>query len=201
MVDDPAYIRDLRALTRTEPDFSHLENLERELYVSGSDRATAVMLGSFLEVNLERLLSKQMRSDLNSKDRRQIFEYEGALGTLSSKIVVAYALKLIGPITKADLNLIRLLRNEFAHSRIPFNFTTPEVWTVCEKFPIVDLPGAVIPSGYLLRISRDEREGASKLTHPRTRFVTECHVLSYRMIMATHGPREGDLALPGPLLP
>jgi hypothetical protein len=121
MADEPTFIRQLRALTRAEPNFSHIEALEQELYASGSDRATAVMFGSFLEVNLERFLFKQMRPDLNSKDRRQLFEYEGALGTFSSKIVVAYALELIGPVTRADLDLIRFLRNEFAHPAFPSN--------------------------------------------------------------------------------
>jgi hypothetical protein len=159
------------------------------------------MFGSFLEVNLERFLFKQMRPDLNSKDRRQLFEYEGALGTFSSKIVVAYALELIGPVTRADLDLIRFLRNEFAHSRIPFKFTTEEVRAICDKFQIVDLPGALIPQGYLSRVPDEELENSSNKTHPRTRFITECHVLAYRMMMATNGPRAGDVVFQEPLLP
>jgi hypothetical protein len=78
-----SYIRELPAFTRAEPEPIHLEDLEQELYVAGSDRATAIMLGSFVETNLERLLLSRMRADLNSKDRRQLFEYEGAAGTFS----------------------------------------------------------------------------------------------------------------------
>jgi hypothetical protein len=99
-----------------------------------------------------------MRQDLNSRDRRQLFEFEGALGTFSSKIVVAYALRLIGPVTRADLDLIRFLRNEFAHSRIPFGFTTPEVRAVCDRFKIVDLPGNLIPHGYSSRVPDEESD-------------------------------------------
>jgi hypothetical protein len=199
LADEPAYIRNLRALTRADPDFSHLEALEQELYASGSDRATAVMYGSFLEVNLERLLSMHMRPDLNSRDRRQLFEFEGAVGTFSSKIVVAYALRLIGSITRADLDLIRFLRNEFAHSRIPFRFTTPEVRAVCDRFQIIDLPGNFIPRGYLNRVPESELEAATDRTHPKTRFITECHSLAYRIILVTHGPRAGEFALRDPL--
>jgi hypothetical protein len=79
-------------------------------------------IAPFLEANLERLLSKAMRQDLNSRDRRNLFEFEGAVGTFSSKIIVAYALRLIGPTTRGDLDLSRFLRNEFAHSRIRFGF-------------------------------------------------------------------------------
>ena len=104
MADEPSYIKKLRTLTRADPEFKDLEAIEQELYASLSDRATAVMFGSFVETNLEQLLAKAMRSALNSKDRQKLFYYEGAVGTFASKIVVAYAFKLIGPITRGDLD-------------------------------------------------------------------------------------------------
>lgn len=198
--DEPAYIRNLRALTRADPTFEHLEALEKELYASASARATAVMFGSFVEVALERLLASKMRP-LNSKDRKQVFEYEGAVGTFASKTVIAYAMKFIGPVTRADLDLIRFLRNEFAHSRIPFDFQTPEVAEVCKHLQFPELPGSLIPHGYLSRVADDELATATDRTAPKTRFILACHSLSYRMILETHGPREGDMALPEPILP
>jgi hypothetical protein len=65
--------------------------------------------------------------------------------------VVAYAFKLIGSITRADLDLIKFLRNEFAHSRLPFDFKTPEVRAVCDQLKIVEVPGITIPHGYISR--------------------------------------------------
>src|SRR5262249_41828781 len=117
----------------------------------------------------------------------------------ASKVIVAYALQLIGPITRGDLDLVRFLRNEFAHSRIPFNFTTPEVRALCDRFRIVDLPGSLIPHGYLNRVPDGDRAAVGNKQHPRTRFSTECHSLRYRMILAKRGPLEGDLALDSPL--
>ena len=70
MTNEPSYLRKLRALTRADPEFKHLEELEKEVFASPSDRATAVLFGSFVETNLELLLRKAMRSDLNSKDMR-----------------------------------------------------------------------------------------------------------------------------------
>jgi hypothetical protein len=196
MADDPAYLRNLKALTRAEPQFSHLEELEKELYVSGSDRATAVMFGSFVETHLERLLASVMRPDLNSKDRARLFEFEGALGSFSSRIVVAYAMKLIGPITRSDLDLIRLLRNEFAHSRMPFDFKTPEVRAVCDQLKIVDQPGSNIPHGYLNRVRHEDLKAAVDIKDPKTRFVAACHTISYRMLVKKDGPKPGDWAFP-----
>ena len=48
-----------------------------------------------MEVTLKSLLASKMRYNLNSTDRKQIFEYEGAAGSFSSKIIIAYAFKLI----------------------------------------------------------------------------------------------------------
>jgi hypothetical protein len=196
MADEPAYMRNLRAITRADPQLEHLEALERELYASTSSRATVVMFGSFVETSLERLLASVMRENLNSRDRKQLFEYEGAVGTFSSKIVMAYALKLIGRISRADLDIIRFLRNEFAHSRIPFDFDTPEVRAVCDKIKIVDLPPSTIPHGYIRRGQIGGFEAITDLANPKTRFITACHSLSYRILVKKGGFQAGDFVFP-----
>jgi hypothetical protein len=192
---EPDYIANLRVLTRKDPDVTHLEALEQELY-GDSDRATAVVLGSIVETSLERLLKTSIRNDLNSQDKRQIFDFEGALGTFSSRTIMAYAMKLIGPKARADLDLIRLLRNEFAHSRIPFNFETPEVKAVCDHLQYPDMPGAYIPHGFLSRVPHDKLEAASDMKRPRTRYIATCHMLAYRMLVKRDGPKAGDTVFP-----
>ncbi len=194
MSQEPAYLRNLKAITRAEPQITDLELIEKELYFSGSDRATVVMFGSFVEANLERLLTSVMRSDLNSKDRKQLFEYEGAVGTFSSKIIMAYALGLIGPVTRSDLNSIRFLRNEFAHSRMPFDFQTPEAKAVCDQLKIVDEPGSHIPFGLLNKVSENALKDAIDKSHPKTRFICACHTISHRMHVARNYPQAGDFA-------
>jgi hypothetical protein len=197
MAEEPAYIRKLRAITRAEPHIMQADALDRELYNSGSDRATVVMFGALVETHLERLLISKMRDDLNSKDKRQLFEYEGALGTFSAKIIVAYALKLIGPISRFDLDLVRFLRNEFAHSRVPFDFKTPEVRVVCEQLKIVDLSDNPMPYGYVVRDPHEGLKVATDRSDTKVRFISTCHNLSYRMIMAKDGPKAGDIVFPG----
>jgi hypothetical protein len=196
MVDEPTYIKNFRILSRSDPQFDHLEAIERELY-GASDRAAAVMLGSMVETSLRRLLTTLFRNDLNSIDQKRIFEFEGALGSFASKIVLAYALKLIGPISRADLDLIRFLRNEFAHSRMSYKFTTPEVKAVCDHLQMPDLSGSYVPNGYIRRIPQEEQKAALDSSHPKTRFVSACHNLAYRMIVARDGPKEGDTVFRG----
>src|SRR5437762_1636982 len=98
---EKAYARSLRRVTRANPTVADVEAVERELY-RGSDRASVVMLGSFVEGFLERLLLNAVRDDLNSDDRRHLFEFNGAAGTFSDKIIVAYAFNRIGPLTRGD---------------------------------------------------------------------------------------------------
>jgi hypothetical protein len=193
---DPGYLRKLRAITRADPTFAHVEALEQELYASPSDRSAVVMFGSFIETHLERYLASKMRDALNSDDRQRLFDGNGVAATFSSKIILAYAFKLIGSITRHDLDLIRHLRNDFAHSRMPISFETPEVRAVCDQLQIVDCGGVTIPNGYLQRIDRGRYAQLSDIKHPKTRFITTCHSISYRMLVAKGGLREGDFAFP-----
>jgi len=89
------------------------------------------------------------------------------------------------------LDLIRLLRNEFAHSRKPFGFDTPEVKAVCGKLKIPDLPDANIPHGFLERVPFEQLKAASDISNPRTRYISACHNLSYRLLNAGGGFRAG----------
>jgi hypothetical protein len=181
---DPAYIKNLRAFTRGDLNVSHIEALEQELY-GASDRATAVMFGAIVENGLQYLLETEIKPDLNSKDRSKIFS------TFASKTALAYALKLIGPISRADLDLIQLLRNAFAHSRKPFGFDAPEVKAVCDELKIPDLPGAYIPDGFLERVPFEQLKAANDISNPRTRYISACHNLSYRLLNAGGGFRVG----------
>jgi hypothetical protein len=195
MAEEPAYIRNLRALTRAEPQWADLDNIEAELYSPSNDRATAVMFGSFVEATLEHFLMTRMRPGSKS-----LLGFEGVLGTFGSKIKVAYAFKFIGPITRAHLDLIKLIRNEFAHSRMHFSFETAEVKAVCDKLNLVDRPDVIVPPRYL-RIAPKVDKSRDK-THPRTRFICACHEISYRLSAGAFYPQEGDRVFPdseGPL--
>jgi len=116
-----------------------------------------------------------------------LVKYEGAVGTFASKIVVAYAFKLVGPITRADLDLVRFLRNEFAHSRMPIDFNTSEVRVVCDEFKLVDFVSTGLPTPYLSLASDAALKGAIDKKNAKTRFITTCHTLCHRMLSVFHG--------------
>lgn len=192
MPTDPAYIREFKAFVREDLSYEDLPTVEAEIYGS-SDRARAVMLGAVAENALTIFVKYAARQALNSDDKRQLFDFNGPLGTFSSKILVAYAFNLFGPDTRHDLDLIRILRNEFAHSRRSFNFEMSAVKNVCNHLKAPDSPRAFIPHGYLSSVTDKELKDASDKKHPRTRYIMTCHIIAERLLLNARPPMAGDM--------
>jgi DNA-binding MltR family transcriptional regulator len=65
-----------------------------------------------------------LKAFLPEKDKivNELFEFNQPLGNFSNKINLCYSLGLIDKIVKDDLNMIRKIRNNFAHElNISFN--------------------------------------------------------------------------------
>lgn len=105
---------------------------------SESDRATALMAAAFLEDYLGKLISHHMIDD--ESINKTVFSHNGPLGTFSAKIDMAYMLALISPLVRKDLHLLRKIRNEFAHTAKPLDFTTHRIKSRCEEFKCAGLP-------------------------------------------------------------
>jgi len=199
MADEPAYVRAFKDFTRGDLTSNDLPKLETEIY-DANDRASAVILGSIVESTLTTFLSRKLRQDLNRVQRKRLFDYEGPLGTFSAKVILTYAMQLIGPITQHDLDLIRTLRNGFAHSRRYIDFDTPQVAEVCKHLRYPDLPGAFMQ---FTSLKRALAEFDTELTNPRTRYRVACHTISSRLIKnVSKLQRVGPAGMePPPLLP
>jgi hypothetical protein len=180
MSREPKYIKEFKKFASGNPNIGDLPKLEAEVYGT-NDRARAVMLASIVEISLEIFLRNNTRPTLNADDTRLLFDYRGPLGDFAAKILVGYAFNLYGQNTRHDMDLIRVLRNGFAHSRISFDFTTPTVANVCAQLRAPDEPGAFIPHGWLSAASHDDVDDAGNNAHPRTRYVATCHIISERL--------------------
>jgi DNA-binding MltR family transcriptional regulator len=77
-----------------------------------SDRACAILAGSFLDAVLESGLNRYFVQDY----KKELIGPFGPLGTFSSKIELCYAIGMIPRCARDEFNLIRKIRNEFAHS-------------------------------------------------------------------------------------
>jgi hypothetical protein len=123
--------RRLKILAKEIPDDRATQALLHGLNMHESDfvdRSVAIIGSSLVEKALEiAILGKFI--PLGDEARKRLFEYEhrGPLCDFSARIKVAGALDLIGPKTQADLDLLREVRNAFAHSPTLLKFSTPEV--------------------------------------------------------------------------
>jgi DNA-binding MltR family transcriptional regulator len=145
---DRAYIRNFKMATRGSPSVEELEILEAEMYKE-NDRTFVIMLVSFLEDALQSFILKLLRNNLTNDERSTLLDYHGPLGTFSSQAAVAYAVGLIGPITRDDLEIIRTIRNGVAHTRRRFSFSLPEAIEICKHLKTPDLEGKWLDVKYM----------------------------------------------------
>lgn len=93
-----------------------LRSLNRFLAVIGEqdDRAMVLSLATFIEVTLGRLLLTYFR---NCKATKELVEgFSAPLGTLGTRIKAVYAFGLVTEDQYRDLEVLRRVRNQFAHN-------------------------------------------------------------------------------------
>jgi hypothetical protein len=112
----PAYLRAFKAYLASSPGFFDLPAMELEFYGNISDRAAVILQASSVENILQSVIETKMRKPLSNDLRDRIFEGNGPLSSFSHKILTGYALGLFGNVFRHDLDLIRELRNGFAHA-------------------------------------------------------------------------------------
>jgi DNA-binding MltR family transcriptional regulator len=106
---------------RAEVLFRIGEELEKE-----SDRGCALVASAYLENEISQLLERFF-IELSSKSKKILFDFNGPVGTFSSKIEISFALGLITHEIKAALSLVRKVRNEFAHLHEPLDFDSDKI--------------------------------------------------------------------------
>src|SRR5580658_9133428 len=123
--------KSLDALSREHPALDdYIDNKLHEQ--SQFDRATAITAAAYVEDALERALLARL-VPLSRAERDDLFKYERPLGSFGARIRIGYAINLFGPVTRDELNLIRKVRNVFAHGRRFLTFTQPAIAANCRK--------------------------------------------------------------------
>lgn len=93
------------------------------------------------QVLLEHELDQALRKRLPRKDDKTwaaMLDERGPLSTFSRKIAAAHALKIIDDAVKSNMDIIRVVRNAFAHSKRLIDFNHPLV--------VAELNKIIIPS-------------------------------------------------------
>jgi hypothetical protein len=99
-----------------------------------SDRVAAVSCASFVDDTLGAAIAARFVRLGRQWEKKVFSGADAPLGTLSAKIRLGFALGLYGPRTCADLDIIRSVRNDFAHTAGPILFTDPEIKAKCRRF-------------------------------------------------------------------
>ncbi|SRR6266478_1689362 len=103
-------------------------NAIAERFDAETDRAAAVLAGGFLDDFLEQLL----RSVFVEHERNdELFEGNGPLRSFGSKIALVFALGIASEPVRRDLDLIRKVRNHFAHYIFEASFSLQPVAQWC----------------------------------------------------------------------
>jgi hypothetical protein len=103
----------------------------RTAITSESDRGAALMAGAFLETEIGKLLEARLVQD--AKAIKGMLGQLRPLGSFSARIETSYLVGLIGPVCRRDLNLIRAIRNDFAHDHKLVSFQDQPVSSRCRE--------------------------------------------------------------------
>ncbi len=106
-------------------------------YQSESDRAAVILASSHLEVMAEWVLRAYLA---DSKATNELFESNGPLTTFSGRTKLAFAAGLMQNSALHDFNLIRKIRNHFAHQVEAGSFDEDPVRQWCMGFSQVEWP-------------------------------------------------------------
>ncbi len=104
-----------------------------------SDRGLALVAAEFMDITLEKLLLARFASGIKQRPKlvKLLFEGFGPLSTFSARIGVSYAFDLLEDWMASDLDLIRRIRNEFAHSLESKTFRDPEITRMVDQFACI----------------------------------------------------------------
>ena len=161
-------LKTLRQLIRERPTQEELSEIRKEIR-KVHDRAAAILATTLIDDALEELLLAKFQP-LSKSERLELFEGEGPLGSLAAKIKMGHALSLIGAQARADLMLIKEIRNVFAHASGIITFQTPEVANACSRLRAIDNISAADLN------FRADRTWPP--TNPRDRYVTASALFS-----------------------
>jgi len=124
----------LSALIREHPTIAEILWMSAPgVRESLDDRSVAILEAAQLERSLESIITHRLIK-LDDSEKKELFAGDSApLATFSAKTKIAYALGMFGKNTKKELDRIRGIRNAFAHSSKPLNFSTKQIETECNN--------------------------------------------------------------------
>ena len=171
--DQLSFSKGVKTATGTKDDFLRDNSALLESFEKESDRGLALVAAVCFEAALERLLLARFycRTDKRAGLVNPLFDAFGPLSTFSAKIRVAYAIDLLQDWIAGDLDLVRKIRNEFAHNLESTTFHDARIAGMVNQ-----LAGFAKAAEWLKRDSRG-RFDIAKIPHDkqsRFKFIWTC---------------------------
>lgn len=121
----------------------------RQTLIGESDRGCALMAAAYLDERLADLLKAYLVDDRSAVGK--MFDFNGPFGTFSSRIDGAYALGLLPKNVRADIQLVRKIRNDFAHVSKPITFEDQPIISRCQALCLDGKETTAKPRGKFTR--------------------------------------------------
>ncbi len=99
-----------------------------------SPRAAVIIACAFLDAQLRAIL---LNSFVDKKTSEELLESD--ISSFSSRIKTAYCMGLISESMFHDLNIIRKIRNKFAHQMHGYSFDEPEIVRWCNSLELAKM--------------------------------------------------------------
>ena len=122
---------DLTHAPLTEEHFSEL----RKEMIFGTDRSSALLGCTLVDVTLVSALRARFAPMSEAEDEALFYSPTSVLSSFSARIKIGRAIGIFGPKLNDMLDTIRRVRNVFAHSVIPLEFTHELIVKECKKLP------------------------------------------------------------------
>jgi hypothetical protein len=110
----------LRDLSKEHPTDEEAKAVD-EAFLNGAPLVTAILGASEVELRLEQALRRKLQIDDDSIWEK-LTGITGPLQTFNQKILLGEALKIYNSDTAANINIIRSIRNVFAHAKKLIDF-------------------------------------------------------------------------------
>jgi len=172
-------LKALRALSRREADADDTSEFIRQINLGSNDRGAALLQATHADMALTKAIYRVLSVSDDMRDR--VDGSGGPLETFSQRITMGRVLGIYGEDTEYNLNLIRQIRNTFAHAHTPITFMTKEIADAITLFR--DVP--ILPP-YTMGSDK-----AQAPTEPRAKFNFFCVRTTHNLIIAAaHAKRR-----------
>jgi hypothetical protein len=170
----------VRRLSDADPTPDDVAQYQQEAGAERGDRGAAILFATDLENTLQLAIIRMLQPA--SKQRAELFGHNAPMGTFAYKITIAHAIGIFGDVTRKNLDIIRTIRNAFAHARRPIRFTDDKISALCNYLVI---PRVRRLNDFAGPISAEEKPGSPA----REKYHAVCINLSCNFLVHNYRAR------------